>query len=136
MDVSICGLTALQGWLCVLRAHDRKNGNIFMQLFNNILQGGTKFHLFSYSAELKHMGESCGVNSLMERSVRRGGAGYHYIVLTRDFYFMFRAFAWNNRQEMMRYIGFEEVHNSFALLSFKAFGTNELYFPMHASVFR
>ena len=31
---------------------------------------------------------------------------------------------------MLKYVGLEDVHNSYALLGFTAFGTNELLFSM------
>lgn len=94
VDVSICGLTALQGWICVLRSHEVLNGNLFLQVVNNRLQGGTKMNPSTYSVSLQEMGVQCGIPALQEHSARRGGAGFHYFVLRRDLFFMYRAFSW------------------------------------------
>lgn len=76
IDVSICGLSALLGWLCVLRAHNVCDGNVFLQIKSNVLQGGTVLYGCSYARLISEMGEVCGVNGLSEHSSRRGGAGY------------------------------------------------------------
>lgn len=86
VDISICGFSALQGWLCVLRAHNVVEGNLFIQLVSNKLQGGTLFDGSSYGRALREMGDGCGVYGLAEHSARRGGAGYNYFVLRRDIF--------------------------------------------------
>ena len=130
MDISICGLSALLGWLCVLRAHKVCNGSLFLQVRSNVLQGGTKLDGTTYGRLLRQMGEFCGIEGLAEHSARRGGAGYHYYVLRRDLFFLYRAFSWDSLSEMLKYIGIEDVNNSYALLGFTAFGTNELFYSM------
>lgn len=51
-------------------------------------------------------------------------------MLRRDVLFIYRAFNWESLSEMEKYIGIEDVYKSYAVIGFKAFGTNELYFPM------
>ena len=129
VDISICGLSILQGWLCVLRAYNLDEGTLFLQVTGNQLQGGTCFDGSSYARVLKDIGRECGIPGLAEHSARRGGAGFHYFVLRKDLFFLYRAFSWESLTEMMKYIGIEDVYNSYAMLGFTAFGTNELYFP-------
>lgn len=130
VDISICGLRALQGWLYVLRSHAAHKDHIFLQIQSNALEGGTKLEGGSYAKTLRHIGDSCGILNLAEHSARRGGAGFHYFVLRRDLLFLYRAFSWKSLDEMLNYIDIEDVHSSYALLGFTAFGTNELHFPM------
>lgn len=129
VDISICGLSALQGWLCVIRSFGMDEGNLFLQVSGNELQGGTELDSSTYARLLRQIGSECGINGLAEHSARRGGAGYHYFVLRRDLFFIYRTFSWESIGEMMKYIGIEDVYNSYALLGFTAFGTNELFFP-------
>lgn len=133
VDVSTCGLSALLGWLCVLRSHGICQGSVFLQVRSNVLQGGTSLDGCTFGRTVRELGELSGIIGLSEHSARRGGAGYHYFVLRRDLLFMFRAFSWESVTEMLKYIGIEDVHNSYALLGFTAFGTNELHFPMTLS---
>lgn len=126
IDLSICSLSALLAWLCVLRAHGVADGKLFLQVTLNVLQGGTAFDGATYGRLLRSMGEKCGIHGLAEHSARRGGAGYHYFVLRHDLFFLHRTFNWESMSEMMKYIGIGDVHNSYALLGFTAFGTNEL----------
>ena len=130
VDVSNCGIRALMGWFCVLRSHAVCSGNLFVQVKSNVLQGGTKLDGSSYVRLLRGMGEKCGIYGLAEHSPRRGGAGYYYYALRRDLFFLYRAFSWESLTEMLKYVGLEDVHNSYALLGFTAFGTNELFFSM------
>lgn len=129
IDISICGLNTLKGWLNVLLAHGLYEENIFMHVKSNVLQGGTQLDGKTYGKLLKIMGEQCGVVGLAEHSARRGGIGYLYFVLRRDLLFLYRAYSWETLSEMLKYIGIEDVHNSFALLGFTSFGTNELHSP-------
>lgn len=76
------------------------------------------------------MGEAAGILGLVEHSARRGGVGFYYFVQRRDLLFLYRAFSWDNKTEMLRYVGIEDINNSYALLGFTDFGTNELNFPM------
>lgn len=48
----------------------------------------------------------------------------------RDLDFMYRACCWESLTEMIRYIDIEDIHKSYALLGFTAFGTNELAFSI------
>lgn len=102
--ISLCRLSALIGWLCVLRAHKVCNGSLFLQVRSNVLQSGTKLDGTTYGRLLRQMGEVCGMEGLAEHSARRGGAVYHYYVLRRDI-FLYRAFSWDSLSEMLKFIG-------------------------------
>lgn len=63
------------------------------------------FHPDTYSLTLKDMGEKCGVHGLQEHSARRGGAGFYCFVIRRDFFFTFRAFAWETGKKLCDIVG-------------------------------
>ena len=71
VEISICGLSALPGWLCVLRAHKVCNGSLFLQVRSNVLQGGTKLDGTTYGRLLRQMDEFCEIEGLAEHSARK-----------------------------------------------------------------
>ncbi len=78
-------------------------------------------------APLKKIAEEPGIaGNLSEHNARRGGAGYHYVVLRWDSVAMYRCFKWDCFNEMLQYIGVENKSNSYALAGFTAMGTTEL----------
>lgn len=61
------------------------------------------------------MGERCRIHDLVEHSARLGGARFHYYVLLRDLFLLYRAFSWNSLTEKFKYISIEDskIHTPF-----------------------
>lgn len=123
MHVSICGLQALQGWLCVLDAHEVADGKLFLKVESNVLQDGTELVGESYGRGLRVMGQQCGISLLSADSGRRGGLGFLYFVLRQDLMYLRMIYGWENLCEMCTYLGVEDRVNSYAVLGFTGSGT-------------
>lgn len=134
VDISVCRLNALMRWLCVLRAHGVADGNIFVQVTSNVLQGGTVLDGATYGRIVRSLGDKCGVQGLVEHSARRGEQDTTVSFCATIYIFLYITFSWESLTEMMKYIGIKDVHNSYALLGFTAFGTNELSHAMTLSL--
>jgi len=129
LHISICGLSALLRWLCVLRTFGIFSGPLFPKVVSNRLQPQYRMEHESYRRTLKSICSRAGISdNVTEHSARRGGAGYHYFVLRWDIVAMFRCFKWDTFQHMLLYIGVEDKYNSYALAGFTAMGTAELRF--------
>ena len=127
LHISICSLSALLRWLCVLSAFGIVPGPFFPMVVSNKLQYGKKIDHSTYSRRLKQIGIEAGVSgNLSEHSARRGGGGYYYFVLRWDIVAMYRCFKWDSLNEMLQYIGFDDNANSYALAGYTALGTTEL----------
>jgi len=127
LHISICGLSALLRWLCILRKNGITSGPLFPQIVGNRPQVNERLQHGTYRTKLKDMCRRQGIcENVGEHSARRGGAGYYYFVLRWDILAMFRSFKWKSFQHMLSYIGVEDKNNSYANAGFTALGTSEL----------
>eukprot|EP00172_Hildenbrandia_rubra_P002175 Plantae.Rhodophyta-Hildenbrandia_rubra.ctg2863.p1 GENE.Plantae.Rhodophyta-Hildenbrandia_rubra.ctg2863~~Plantae.Rhodophyta-Hildenbrandia_rubra.ctg2863.p1 ORF type:complete len:400 (+),score=35.73 Plantae.Rhodophyta-Hildenbrandia_rubra.ctg2863:217-1416(+) len=121
---SICGLEKLMAWLAVCDKHGIRSGPVFPEIVGNRLQQGHAIDPSTYRKALRDMGRETGISdALSEHSARRGGAGFLYFVLRIDLWTLFHMHFWETLMELLRYIGIEDLKNSYALLGFTAWGT-------------
>ncbi len=93
LHISICGLSALLRWLCVLRSFWINYGPLFPMVISNKLQSGRRLDHETYRSCLRRIGERAGISGhLTEHRPRRGGAGYHYFILLREIVAIYRCF--------------------------------------------
>ncbi len=91
LHVSICPLSALLRWLCVLRSFCIFSGPLFPMVISNALQPGQRIDYGTHWQRLKKLGADSGIaGKLSEHNPRREGAGYHCFVLRWDIVAMYR----------------------------------------------
>ncbi len=99
-----------------MNAHGAFEGPLFVSIVDNRLQLGKELHHRAYASQLGDLPRDCGMPTIREHSARRGCLGYQCFVLEKDMMMLYRTLAWNDLNELLKYLGLQDEENSYALL--------------------